>query len=57
MFLHATDAVQLDEVVVRPLGYQWSAPLSVPKLQNPVEPPTSLADESGYASIGLKFAC
>lgn len=30
--LHAVDVSQVEEVVLRPLGYQWSPPLSVPGL-------------------------
>lgn len=33
VLLHAADASQVEEVVIRPLGYQWSAPVAVPALR------------------------
>ena len=47
--LHSVDATQLDEIVMRPLGYQWSAPMSVPKLEDvPEVRPVSALDRIRY---------
>ena len=47
--LHSVDATQLDEIVMRPLGYQWSAPMSVPKLEDvPEARPASALDRIRY---------
>ena len=39
VLLHAVVIQQIEEVVIRPLGYQWSPPISVPKLQDSLESP------------------
>lgn len=51
--LHQTEAGRVEEVVVRPLGYQWSAPMSVPKLWGPAETRTILPGATRYPSACL----
>lgn len=39
--MHSTDAGRVDEVNIRPVGYQWTVPVSVPKLYDTHEARTS----------------
>ena len=36
--MHNTEAARVDEVNIRPFGYQWSVPISIPKLYESQEP-------------------
>lgn len=41
--MHSTEAARVDEVNIRPYGYQWSVPISLPKLYDSQDPrPASL---------------
>ena len=36
--MHNMEAGRVDEVNIRPFGYQWSVPVSIPKLYEPQDP-------------------
>ncbi len=36
--MHSTEAARVDEINIRPFGYQWSVPVSIPKLYDSQEP-------------------
>lgn len=56
--MHSTEAARVDEVNIRPFGYQWSVPISIPKLYQSQEPrsyaiPSSTRCICNFTSVEL----